>query len=130
MCPSHVQQFNRIITESHVDAWINTALCCIASFRQDRPNNHIICRDCCSNEIPSVRDLYENVSRHYLHIGHGELFETCRGCNCVIPRSRLANDCLVCRVALNDFREYLHHSRDRPFDSVEPTIIVISEDRS
>lgn len=130
MCPPHNQRFSNTFNESHFDAWINTALCCTVSFHQHRVNNSIVCHDCYPTESSRVGNLYDHVSRHYIHIGHGELFETCRVCDCILPRNRLTNGCLVCRVALNDFKEYLRRSRDRPFDSAEPTIIAISEDRS
>lgn len=130
MCPPHTQRFNSAFNESQVDAWLNTSLCCTVSFRQHRMNNSITCHECYLTEGPRIGDLYDCVSRHYIHIGHGERFEICSVCNVVISRNRPTNNCLVCRFAVDNFKEYLRHSQDRPFNSAEPTIIAISQDRS
>lgn len=130
MCPPHVQRTNNASNEGRVDAWINTALCCTVSFRQHRVNNSVVCHECYLNENSRIGDLYDYVSRHYIHIGYGERFEICRVCNVILPLNRSTNNCLVCRVAVDNFREYLRRSRDRPFDSAEPTIIAITQDRS
>lgn len=106
MCPLYNQRANNVITESRVNEWLNTALCCIALFHQHRISKRIICDECFSDENPIFRGLYEDVSRHYLHIGHGKLFEVCQECDVGIPRNRASNECLVCRIALNDFEEY------------------------
>lgn len=116
--------------EGRVDEWINTSLCCTASFRRHRVNRNIVCHDCYSGTHLPPRGIYENVTRHYLHIGNGERFEICHMCDATIPRVRVSNNCIVCRAVATDFVRYLHHSHDRPFDSLEPTIIAITEDRS
>lgn len=130
MCPPRTQRVNNAFNENHLDAWIDTALCCTVSFRQHRINNSVVCHECYLTEGSRFGDLYDYVSRHYIHIGQGELFETCCVCDVILPRNRPTNNCLVCRVAVENFKEYLRRSRDRPFDSAEPTIIAISQDRS
>lgn len=130
MCPLPNRGINRITTERRVSEWLSTALCCISLFRQHRISKRIVCDECFGDENPTSQALYVDVSRHYLHIGPGELFETCQECDATIPRSRISNTCLVCRIALSDFEEYLCHSRDRPFDDAEPTIIAIAETHS
>lgn len=130
MCPLPSRRINRIITESRVSEWLSTSLCCISLFRQHRINKRIVCDDCFGDEDAVSQSSYVNVSRHYLHIGTGELFETCQECNATIPRSRSSNTCLTCRIVLSDFEEYLCHSHDRPFDNQEPTVVVIAEAHS
>lgn len=130
MCPLPNRRINRITVESRVSDWLSTALCCIGSFRQHRISKRVLCDECFADEDAISQALYVDVSRHYLHIGPGELFEVCQECDVSIPRSRLSNECLVCRIALSDFEEYLRYSRDRPFDENEPTIIAIAETHS
>lgn len=130
MCPLPSQRIDRITVESQVSEWLNTALCCIALFRQHRISKRIVCDECFGDEDPISQNLYEDVSRHYVHIGSGELFEVCQECDISIPRTRISNQCLVCRIALSDFEEYLRYSRDRPFDQDEPTVIAIAETHS
>lgn len=130
MCPLPNRRTNRVTVESQLSEWLNSALCCISLFRQHRINKNIACDECFGDKDPISQSLYEDISRHYVHIGPGELFETCQECDTSIPRTRISNQCLICRIALSDFEEYLLYSRDRPYDQDEPTVILITESRS
>lgn len=130
MCPPPVRRANHIFNEGHIDAWLNTALCCTASFRVHQINNDIVCHECYLTESPRVGESYDSVSRHYIHIGYAERFEACSLCNVILPLNRPVSNCLVCRFAVDNFKEYLRRSQDRPFDSPEPTIISISQYRT
>lgn len=126
MCPPRYHEICNVSARPRVNEWLDTSLCCIVSFYQHRVNNRVLCDECYNdNDFPS-NHLYENVSRHYVHIGHGELFETCYQCDVILPRNRAARDCITCRTALNDFIEYLQYSNDRPYDCDEPTVLMIS----
>lgn len=130
MCPPPTRRADNIFSENHIDAWLNTALCCSASFRVHRINNDIVCHECYITEVPEIEGPHDSISRHYIHIGYNERFEACSLCNAILSRNRPVSNCLVCRFAVDNFKEYLRRSQDRPFDSDEPTIISISQIRN
>lgn len=130
MCPLRCREISNVTADTRVNEWLSTSLCCVALFYQHRENSQIICDECYADSDPLSQNYYVSVSRHYVHIGHGELFETCQACDAVLPRNRISNDCLTCRIALTDFIEYLQFSRDRPYDCDEPTILMIAVTRN
>lgn len=130
MCPPPSRRANHVFNEGHIDAWLNTALCCSVSFRVHRTNNDIVCHLCYLTEARRIGELYDSISRHYIHIGYGERFETCSICNVILSQNRPVSNCLVCRFAVDNFKEYLRSSQDRPFDNDEPTIISIAQNRT
>lgn len=115
------------IDEAELRNWFDTGLCCLSIFYRHQTTGHIICDSCFDIEPAVEQRLYDGLIRHYIHLGSGELFEFCRNCYNVIPRTRTIRICMVCDDAAQDFLEYLRVSGDRPFDAAEPTVITISE---
>lgn len=129
MCPP-VYTLTRQEQSDYLNNWLSTALCCHVTFYERRIDGRVYCGICFNRSDTFTQRSCQLIIRHYVHIGHGELLETCRECSLVLPHTRSADHCVVCRMCLSNFTEYLHYSGDRPFDSDEPTIIAVSENRT
>lgn len=130
MCPPRTRFNNRINQERPYLRWLNTAVCCRASFHLHRINRAIICAECYACKSAYDRSFYDSVIRHYIHIGPAVLFEECRHCRVIIPQLHTIQYCPVCPVVIQDFLEYLDHSGDTPYLDLEPTILAIEQIRT
>lgn len=114
------------LTVVRINEWLESAVCTVSSFFEHIVTNRVICTYCYIRSDQIERESYVYTTLHYIHIGQGSLFETCEECGLVIPNVQEPSSCLSCHVALNDFVEYLHHTYDRPYDSSDPTVLLIS----
>lgn len=130
MCPpNRGQRRSNIPAAVPIYAWLDTAYCCMPRYYHNVTENITICRRCYEGYLPQARSAYLSVSRHYIHIGGANPTALCENCNCEFMRSRPVNSCGLCQTTINDFAQYLFLSGDDPYNSTEPTIVAISEER-
>lgn len=113
-------------TVIRISDWLESAVCCIATFYQHLYTYRKVCTYCYSISNPALYVAYIKTRCHYVHFGSSEGFEICEECETIIPRFQSIDQCLECHYAISDLVEYLDDSQERPYDRATPTNLIIS----
>lgn len=131
MCPRAPIPGDNQSSSVNLAAWSEQARCSIAIFRRHTTSQIIICDHCFLTVSAHDRILYEHVVRHYITIGDDSRFEECSFCFRVLVGTIPVREatCGECPGILRGFLEYITRHDLRPFNDIEPTIIVIRQFR-